>query len=620
MTDADFDNFVTQNYRSTITINGGTHTTNWLNIQSVNVRMNIPGHSSWRYIIPENRVTLNDGTLKVNGSTDIYGVYTQTGGTAFLGKVNLRSDQNSRIIRRNDVTINFSKASLTIDAINSNGSLQSYNQSGRTAYIGSYSGAGKINISNGILTIGTLNSGSQVTATGGTIITSNIDLTSKTLSGTNTKLETQVEEVGSLTTVSKQVEKINIVDNGNDNAQGLLDGSVLGTTQNFGGLYSSFRDNVSWSGGEMRFTGTYAQSVADAVTTAIQSAFGSNVKVSFENIVEDAPELGNGLNTATINKLMQATGSQELILYTTVWDGSNQQQVVGLTVSNTSIGQTIGFKVLKNDVGTTVNSGKTLVLLGENAATQIAKAGFTVDGATLRLGTASNSVSKGGKITTVILKNNGQFIAQGGQFRAQSVTGDGSVNVRESSANLTLDSLNIEGDFNSEGTFETANAAMIGGGSHSGTGTFGNDLTINKAFTNTGVLSVDGALTFGENGHFTQTAGSLTTIQDNLFENVNFSEIDPLNTIKLGQSVPQDIKETMTELFQKYVPGNVVESIAQHATFNGGKVIVSGVNLTETMVDDLTRAFKETFAVTKYQETIPFLPLFSAYLQYSRLV
>ncbi|MFR8254607.1 MAG: hypothetical protein ACLVAP_13420 [Parasutterella sp.] len=42
--------------------------------------------------------------------------------------------------------------------------------------------------------------------------------------------------------------------------------------------------------------------------------------------------------------------------------------------------------------------------------------------------------------------------------------------------------------------------------------------------------------------------------------------------------------------------------MADHASFTGGKVIVTGVNLTQTQAADLTKAFKDKFFLLGVQQ------------------
>jgi len=51
----------------------------------------------------------------------------------------------------------------------------------------------------------------------------------------------------------------------------------------------------------------------------------------------------------------------------------------------------------------------------------------------------------------------------------------------------------------------------------------------------------------------------------------------------------------LTDFFQKYLPGTLAKSLVGHASFTAGKVIVSGVTLTQTQHDDLVKVFKDKF-------------------------
>lgn len=63
--------------------------------------------------------------------------------------------------------------------------------------------------------------------------------------------------------------------------------------------------------------------------------------------------------------------------------------------------------------------------------------------------------------------------------------------------------------------------------------------------------------------------------------------------IALNTSLPEEVRTAATELFLKYIPGDVPSYLAEHTVFTDGKVTITGVELTETQRDDLTRAFKE---------------------------
>ena len=80
-----------------------------------------------------------------------------------------------------------------------------------------------------------------------------------------------------------------------------------------------------------------------------------------------------------------------------------------------------------------------------------------------------------------------------------------------------------------------------------------------------------------------------------------------LHYVALNSTVPQEAKTSLTDFFLKYLPGTVAKSLADHASFTGGKVIVTGVNLTQTQAADLAKAFKEQFGsatTLEFQGTI----------------
>ena len=94
--------------------------------------------------------------------------------------------------------------------------------------------------------------------------------------------------------------------------------------------------------------------------------------------------------------------------------------------------------------------------------------------------------------------------------------------------------------------------------------------------------------------------GTIETKIDSVFENID-GIADPagLNTIGLNASVPEEVRKTITDIFKKYVPGDVIQNVMDRVTLQGGKILISGVNITETQRDDLTKAFKERFLMQK---------------------
>ena len=63
----------------------------------------------------------------------------------------------------------------------------------------------------------------------------------------------------------------------------------------------------------------------------------------------------------------------------------------------------------------------------------------------------------------------------------------------------------------------------------------------------------------------------------------------------------------MNDFFTKYAPGSIAQKLINHASFTGGKIVITGVNLTQTQADDLAKAFKTKFGsatTLEFQGTI----------------
>ena len=127
----------------------------------------------------------------------------------------------------------------------------------------------------------------------------------------------------------------------------------------------------------------------------------------------------------------------------------------------------------------------------------------------------------------------------------------------------------------------------------SGTSNISN-LQANSKIENTGSLTVSGDLSFGKSGSLTNK-GTLITHSGNVFSSTEKRDSVEIHTISLGSQVPESIRTTLSQLFTTYAPGTISDELANHVTFSSGKLIVTGVNLTVTQRDDLTKAFKERF-------------------------
>lgn len=169
------------------------------------------------------------------------------------------------------------------------------------------------------------------------------------------------------------------------------------------------------------------------------------------------------------------------------------------------------------------------------------------------------------------------------------------------SGNLTIGHADLYGSLNNTGTLTlTGNVTSRGNLSNSGNlnnrgnWTETNRFTIVGNLNNTGFANFQNGFQFG-NGHLTSSGTIQTNNALDVFDSLGTSDRQDLHYVALSSVIPQEVKVSLTDFFQKYLPGSIAKTIADHASFTGGKVIVTGVNLTQTQADDLTKAFKDKF-------------------------
>ena len=162
-----------------------------------------------------------------------------------------------------------------------------------------------------------------------------------------------------------------------------------------------------------------------------------------------------------------------------------------------------------------------------------------------------------------------------------------------STLTVTHDGQGVIDDLNVIGGLSVGDVA-ISKGSNSGTLTAGN-VTMEGAFANTGDMTAAGGITFEDGSSLTQTEGSLTTDAGTVIGSAGHNETDGLNVIGIGAMAPEDIKAVTTELFKIFVEGTIAQDLIDHATFEGGKVIVNlgDTTLTTTQAEALKNAFSK---------------------------
>ena len=170
------------------------------------------------------------------------------------------------------------------------------------------------------------------------------------------------------------------------------------------------------------------------------------------------------------------------------------------------------------------------------------------------------------------------------------------------SGTLTVGNANLYGSLNNTGMLTlTGNVTSRGNLSSSGTlnnqGTWteANAFNIAGTLNNTGTVNFQNGFSFASNGKLNSSGTVKTSNAGNIFDSLGSMTSQELKYVSLGASTPQAVRTSLNNFFKKYLPGSVSQTLAQHASFTGGKVIVTGVNLTQTQADDLTKAFKAQF-------------------------
>ena len=122
-----------------------------------------------------------------------------------------------------------------------------------------------------------------------------------------------------------------------------------------------------------------------------------------------------------------------------------------------------------------------------------------------------------------------------------------------------------------------------------------NRYLISSTVNNRGTINFKSGFKFVSDGHLNSSGTLQTNNAANIFDSLGRQGQTALSTVSLQAALPEEAKTSLTDLFRHYVPGTVAQSLIDHATFTGGKVIVTGVNLTTTQCDDLVQAFKAKF-------------------------
>ena len=318
-------------------------------------------------------------------------------------------------------------------------------------------------------------------------------------------------------------------------------------------INSGFKNSSTiGSGSTIKISSAVTGLQADLIRNSIQNYF-PNANVTFDQITSVNPGTtfarNHAFDASVINALISA-GYKDWTYYKNVWDGN-------LNVGTQIIGN-IGFNSINGNAD--VERGYALELLGtDGIQTKLAGSVNVKSGGSVNFGTLSQSYINGTNGTLDVLNNFGEVKFVRGSYTVDQYLSSGTANIADS-ASLNLGNLQISGG----------------------------------KILNRGSLTISGELSFSGNAVLSGD-GTIVTNLNNVFSEVNSGVPDTLKYIALSTTIPSKVKESLSHHFLKYVPGHLSESLVDHAEFTDGKVVVSGVNLTQTQVNDLTAAFKAKY-------------------------
>ena len=165
--------------------------------------------------------------------------------------------------------------------------------------------------------------------------------------------------------------------------------------------------------------------------------------------------------------------------------------------------------------------------------------------------------------------------------------------------NLTIGNANLYGSLSNTGTLNLTgtvtsrgNLSSSGTVNNKGSWTETNTYAISGNLNNTGSVNFQNGFTLVSNSRLTSSGTLQTNNVYNIFDSLGTTGQQDLHYVSLNSTVPQEVKTSLSDFFQKYVAGTVAQDLINHASFTGGKVIITGVNITQTQADDLVSAFK----------------------------
>ena len=330
--------------------------------------------------------------------------------------------------------------------------------------------------------------------------------------------------------------------------------------------------------------------IRDTLTVGTTGFFGDDSRAVR---IKSTVEVGSIVNHGTVSF---ANGGTSYSTYGSVTNYGNFQQpsnntvrVNGSFIQHSGLLNTTAPEIIVGGTGSMMSIGGSLILNGGSLSGQ----------ASLRQKANEFRINAGNFALNVLNKDNGSFV-NAGTFSVSNF--NQSNGTASNSGNLTIGNANLYGSLTNTGTLSLT-GTVTSRGNLTSSGTLNNrgnwtetsHYAISGALNNSGAVNFQNGFEFASNGRLNSSGTLQTNNAANIFDSLGRQGQTALSTVSLQAALSEEVKTSLTDLFRHYVPGTVAQSLIDHASFTGGKIIITGVNLTTTQRDDLTKAFKAKF-------------------------
>ena len=330
--------------------------------------------------------------------------------------------------------------------------------------------------------------------------------------------------------------------------------------------------------------------IRDTLTVGTTGFFGDDSRAVR---IKSTVEVGSLVNHGTVSF---ANGGTSYSTYGSVTNYGNFQQpsnntvrVNGSFIQHSGLLNTTAPEIIVGGTGSMMSIGGSLILNGGSLSGQ----------ASLRQKANEFRINAGNFALNVLNKDNGSFV-NAGTFSVSNF--NQSNGTASNSGNLTIGNANLYGSLTNTGTLSLT-GTVTSRGNLTSSGTLNNrgnwtetaHYEISGSLNNSGAVNFQNGFEFAANGRLNSSGTLQTNNAANIFDSLGRQGQTALSTVSLQAALPEEAKTSLTDLFRHYVPGTVAQSLIDHASFTGGKIIITGVNLTTTQRDDLLQAFKAKF-------------------------